>query len=308
MINWYLIFFKNDLFFIYQTGFRPSHSTQVLLYVVDCWHKAIDERKFVLTGFLDLAKAFDCVNRCVLLDKLAHYGVVHSSHTWFESYLSNQIQSVKFNGLLSKWGFVCVDVPQVSILGPLLFSIYVNVVKSSQFNMYADDTQLHCCGRDLSLVQKDFQGDIDQVQVWLQANRLQLNISKSVLMLIGSRQKLQSHKVSISIGGKDLMQVASTKYLGVVIDQHLTWQNHINHILKSVRSKVYGLCRLKPLPTSVLVTLYCGYVLPICDYCDTVWSPSTAVLSKSLERIHSRFVNSLSRADTFVRLTLAERR
>ena len=180
---------------------------------------------------------------------------------------------------------MCVDVPQGSILGPLLFSIYVNdlpnVVKSSQLNMYADDTQLHCCGRDLSLVQKDFQGDIDHVQVWLQANRLQLNISKSVLMLIGSRQKLQSHKVSISIGGKHLMQVASTKYLGVVIDQHLTWQNHI---LKSVRSKVYGLCCLKPLPTSVLVTLYCGYILPICDYCDTVWSPSTAVPSKSLER------------------------
>ena len=87
-------------------------------------------------------------------------------------------------------------------------------------------------------------------------------------MLIGSRQKVQSHKVSISIGGKDLMQVVSTKYLGVVIDQHLTWQNHINHILKSVWSKVYGLCRLKPLPTSLLATLYCGYVLPIFDYCD----------------------------------------
>ena len=65
---------------------------------------------------------------------------------------------------------------------------------------------------------------------------------------------------------------------------------------------------MKPLPTSLLATLYCGYVLPIFDYCDTVWSPSTTVLSKSLERIHSRFVNSLSRADTFVRLTLAERR
>ena len=85
MINWYLIFYLSIWFSLI--------SFHVLLYVVDCWRKAIDERKFVLMGFLDLTKAFDCVNHCVLLDKLAHYGVVHSSHTWFESYLSNQIQS-----------------------------------------------------------------------------------------------------------------------------------------------------------------------------------------------------------------------
>ena len=127
----------------------------------------------------------------------------------------------------------------------------------------------------------------------MQSNRLQLNVSKFALMLIGSHQKLKGHSVSISIGGRPLPQLQSTKYLGVVIDQHLTWQCHTEYILlKRIRTKLYGLHRLKPLPNSLLATLYCGYILPIFDYCDTIWSPPTAVLSKCMEKIH--FVGSLS--------------
>ena len=88
---------------------------------------------------------------------------------------------------------------------------------------------LHCCGTDLVVVQEQFQQDVDRVQVWMQSNRLQLNVAKSALMLIGSRQKLKDHNVSILIGGMPLPCVISTytKYLGVIIDQHLTWQCHI---------------------------------------------------------------------------------
>ena len=104
-------------------------------------------------------------------------------------------------------------------------------------------------------------------------------MAKSALMLIGSCQKLKDHNVSILIS-----RVISTKYLGVNIDQHLTWQCHIEYIVKKIRTKLFGLHCLKPLPNSLLATLYCGYILPIFDYCNTVWSPPTAVLSKSLER------------------------
>ena len=127
---------------------------------------------------------------------------------------------------------------------------------------------------------------------------------KLALMLIGSRQKLKDHNVSI--GGMPLPHVISTKYLGVIIDQHLTWRCHIEYILKKIRTKLFGLCRLKPLPNSHLATFYCGYILPIFDYCDTVWSPPIAVLSKSLHRIHSHFVGSLPCIDGFVKLTLVE--
>ena len=111
------------------------------------------------------------------------------------SYLCGRQQAVKCDDSLSAWGPVQVGVPQGSILGPLLFSIFVNdlpnVVTHAQINMYADDTELHCCGKDLRNVQCGLQLDLCKVQDWQQANRLQLNVSKSVIMLIGSWQKLQ---------------------------------------------------------------------------------------------------------------------
>ena len=152
------------------------------MHVVDCWRRAIDNGKIVVAGFLDLAKAFDCVNYDILLTKLRQYGIVGSTYLWFKSYLFNRQQRVSFQGHLSEWGVVSVGVPQGSILGPLLFSIYVNnlptVVRHSQLNMFADDTELHLSGRDLSSVQQDFQCDLDAIQAWLCVNRLQLNVSK----------------------------------------------------------------------------------------------------------------------------------
>ena len=113
-------------------------------------------------------------------------------------------------------------------MGPLLVSIFENdlpnVVAYAQINMYADDTELHCRCEDLQNVQCDLQLDLCRVQDWLQANRLQLNVSKSVIMLIGSWQKLQNRSVSVSFNGRALASVTSTCYLGVLIDQHLTWK------------------------------------------------------------------------------------
>ena len=101
-------------------------------------------------------------------------------------------------------------------------------------------------------VQDDLQSDLYRIQDWLQANRLQLNVSKSAIMLIGSWQKLWGRSVTVSINGKPLASVTSTRYLGVLIDQHLSWKLHINHVLNRVRSKLYALHRLKPLPGHLL--------------------------------------------------------
>ena len=125
----------------FQSGFRISHSTQdVLLHVVDCWHRTNDGGKFVVAGFLDLAKAFHCVHHGILLFKLEQYGIVGSTYSWFEEYLFSRQQFVSFQGCLCEWCTVSVGVPQGSIFGPLLYSVYVNdlptVVRHSQVNMY----------------------------------------------------------------------------------------------------------------------------------------------------------------------------
>ena len=185
------------------------------LYVTDRWREAIDKSMFTAAAFLDLSKAFDCVNHNILLSKLACYGVTGGSLVWFASYLSSRMQSVRLWGSSSGWGLVCAGVPQGSILGPLLFSVYVNdlltVTQDCQLNMYADDMEIHCSNADLSVAQHCLQSDLDSVQLWLRANLLSLNVRKSHAMLIGSRQKLQDHDLCIFVGGVQLSRVPFLK-------------------------------------------------------------------------------------------------
>ena len=153
-----------------------------------------------------------------------------------------------------------MGVPQGSILGPLLFSIYVNdlptVVKHSQMNMYADDTELHLCGHDLLSVQHAFQCDLDAVQAWLCINRLQLNVSMSAVKLIGTRQRITHRNVTVHIGGgQALTAIPHIKHLGVFIDQHLTWQKHSEYVLQRIRRNLHCLYRLQPLSHTILFQL-----------------------------------------------------
>jgi len=296
-----------------QSGFRPQHSTQdVLVHVTDCWRKAIDESKFTAAAFLDVSKAFDCVNHDILLSKLAYYGVVGDSLVWFASYLSRRWQRVCFQGVASEWGVVHVGVPQGSILGPLLFSIYMNdlpsVTQDCQLNMYCDDMELHYSSGDLLLAQSGLQSDLDSVDFWLRTNRLCLSVKKSSVMLIGSRQKLRDSVLCIKIDGKQLSQVPALKYLGVYIDENLTWQKHSQYVYQRVQSRLHCLYRLRPLPNELLNKLYRTFVLPLLDYCDVVWSPSSVQYFKRFERIHSKFCSSVSTTHSYFCCTLAERR
>ena len=192
-----------------QSGFRPQHSAQdVLVYVTDCWRKAIDESKFTAAAFLDVSKAFDSVNHDILLSKLACYGVMDNSLMWFASYLSGHRQRVTLRGSFSDWGMIRAGVPQGSILGPLLFSIYMNdlpsVVRGCQLNMYADDTELHCSSGDLFSAQHGLQCDLDSIEFWLRTNQLSLNVGKSHVMLIGSRQKLRNSDLCVTVNDRQL--------------------------------------------------------------------------------------------------------
>ena len=160
-------------------------------------------------------------------------------------------------------------------------------------NLYADDAELHCSHPDLSMVETHVQSDLDAVASWLCSSRLCLNVLKSNAMLIGSRQKISNKALNVSVGGAALRQVTSIRYLGVLIDSTLSWSLHVYNIVARVRSRLSSICHYGTLPPAVVCLLYSAFVLPLFDYCNVVWCPTTAKLTGLIERVHSKFVNRL---------------
>ena len=146
----------------------------MLLYVTDKWLRTIDEGRYIGAVFLDLAKAFDTVDHLILCTKLMYYGFRGSSHDLFHSYLAQRQQRVLFQSRMSKWAAVSIGVPQGSILGSLLFALYVNdlpsVVSHCLLNLYADDTEICCSDSDLQTVENCLQSDLTSVATWLGAH------------------------------------------------------------------------------------------------------------------------------------------
>ena len=215
-------------------------------------------------------------------------------------------------GLTSMWGGIHVGVPQGSIMGPLLFSIYMNdlpnVVQICELNLYADDMEMHYSNANLASTERDLHHDIQSVNLWFCVNLFTLNIRKPNVVLIGSRQKLRNYDLSISVDGKQLSRVSSVKYLDLHIDENLSWHQHTANVVQRVYSRIHCLNHVCPLPIELLAKLYLAFVLPILDYCDVVWTPSSVQHFKCLERLHSRFNSPPSSNDFSAFMTLAEQR
>ena len=190
--------------------------------------------------------------------------------------------------------------------------IYVNdlptAITDVDVNLYADDTELHYCHSDFRQLECILQCAVTQLFIWLVANKLKLSVPKSSSMLIGTRQRISGKTLHLSLDSLPLQQVSTVRYLGVYIDQHLTWHQHVEYVLRRVRGKLYSINRLKPLTPTVLKLLYQAHVLPIIDYCDVVWVPTNVGHLKRLERLHSRFSSYDSARSSAFNLTLVERR
>ena len=167
-----------------QFGFRASHSVNhALIIMTESIKNSLDNKTFGCGIFLDLQKAFDTVNHQILLDKLEHYGIRGTALTWFKAYLSNRSQYVSVNGYSSNQLNVTCGVPQGSVLGPLLFLIYINDLPNSSsklsFYLFADDTNIYFESHSLSILQKVVNKELRNVRKWLDANKLALNIDKT---------------------------------------------------------------------------------------------------------------------------------
>ena len=252
----------NDVFFLNQFGFRKKHSTaHSLIEITEQIKESVDEGKFGCGIFIDLKKAFDTVNHQILLTKLEHYGVRGALLKWFESYLTNRKQYVFINGVSSDTLLMTCGVPQGSVLGPLLFLLYINdlpnISDKLNFFLFADDTNIYYESNDLKTLEKVVNHELKSLTLWLNLNRLALNVSKTNFVIFRSSKKPINHNVTLILNRKAIAQKDHVKYLGVLMDQHLTWKKQIINVSKKISRGVGILAKLRNFVTlDILINIY----------------------------------------------------
>ena len=267
-----------------QFGFRSKRSTATALSSF-ADEVLLNMEKGHICGavFLDLTKAFDTVDHGILMSKLSSVGVSPSALEWFKSYLSNRKQRTSCENELSDALPVTFGVPQGNILGPLLFLVYINdlpaVIEHSEVSLYADDTVLYCFSKEPRQLESKLNEDLYNVALWLKANKLTLNLSKTKSMLIGSNRKLANvSSLSLSIFDCDLDSVKKFKYLGIILASDFTWSDHVEYVISKVNQRLGLLRRIKHLlPFTARLLFYNSLVLPVFDYGDLVWGDKNNV-------------------------------
>ncbi len=285
---------ENNILSTEQSGFRPNHSTETaLLDVTDYILNGMDKGKATGIVFLDLRKAFDTVNHDLLLKKLHDIGVRGIELAWFKSYLSDRKQSTAYQGTLSAYEDITIGVPQGSILGPLLFCIFVNDLPkflTCKTVLYADDTALMFSSNDKNVLNINLNNNLKQVSEWLQRNKLSLNIAKTKYMICGTRQCIENFdNMSVLINDSEIEQVQTFKYLGIWFDPLLKWDYQVQNTSKKVSQRIGLVSRLRKfVPFKTTKLLANCLVLPYFDYCSLVWRNCSKDLSNKLQVLQNR--------------------
>ena len=268
-----------------QSAYLKRHSTQTSLHrVIDDWLEQIHDNSLTGACLLDISKCFDSINHEILLKKLEMYGITGNELDWFSSYLKNRKQMVFFQEDSSDFQEVYSEVPQGSVLGPLLFLLFINDVSNfttegCALNMYADDVIIYTSAETSDELQMKLQLCVDNVHQWYNMNRLTVNKKKSAVMVIGSKAQLQSlnlDQFSINLDSNKIEFVNKAKYLGLLVKDDLSWDDHILQLCKTMNYYVHVLRRLnKIFPKQLLLKIYKSYVQSKLDYGLSIWGCTT---------------------------------
>ena len=296
-------FNQHNVLYKYQFGFRQNYNTsQALTILMDEISNAFNNNEIIVGIFLDFKKAFDTLDHNILKAKLTKYGVRGSAFEWICSYLKNRKQFVSYNDSQSIHLPITCGVPQGSILGPLLFLIYVNdishVSKLTLPILFADDTNLFFRGKNLDKIIVMMNTELKNIYKWVLSNKLSLNIDKTNFMVFKTKNKRVLANNDVKINNTKLTRVISTKFLGIILDENLTWFNHITY-LKTKISKGLGIIikTRKLFNEKVLHTLYHSFIYPYLTYCIEIWGSAANIHLELLLLIQKKYVRIATHAE-----------
>ena len=254
---------KHKCIYKLQFGFRTKHSTNhALINITETIRSALDSKKIAAGIFVDLQKAFDTVNHEILIQKLNHYGVRGTVNKWFLSYLSNRSQSVSILGFESDILTIKHGVPQGSVLGPLLFLIYINdlnaAIKYSKVYHFADDTNLLNVSNDPRKVQKQLNIDLKLLYKWLLANKISLNCAKTESIIFYIPGHKPTYNFKLKMNGHLVRPSEYIKYLGIYLGSTLhPGKAHCDILVKKLKRANGMLCKIRHyVPPTELKSIY----------------------------------------------------
>lgn len=287
-----LIHYFENIFHPYLSAFRPGFGCNTaLLRIVEDWKKAIDGNKFTAAILMDLSKAFDCLPHDLLLLKLQAYGLSDSAMKLISSYLSNRKQCVKVGVNFSIWKDIYKGVPQGSILGPVLFNIFLNdifnFVKNGILYNYADDNTLSYSDTDINKVVEILEQESLNLIHWFSHNQMKANPDKFQALAIGLKTAKQN--ISFDLDGNKIMCDDEVKLLGVTIDSQMKFNTHISNIVKKASRQLNVLKRIgKNLTKLGKLTIYFSFIMCNFNYCPVVWHFCGENNTKKIEKIQKR--------------------
>ena len=269
---------QKELFYDLQFGFRNNTSTNhALIHITEKKNrKALDNGFFACGVYIDLQKAFDTVKHSILINKLSYYGVRGIANNWFKTLLTNRQHFTSIEENSSDKITNTHGLPQGSVLGPLLFLIYINdlhkAIKNSDVYHYADDTNLLLTHKSPKKINKLINQDLTTLCKWLRANKISLNAAKTEIIIFRRKNTQVLKKLNFCLSGQKIEVTDQVKYLGILLNNTLTWVTHLNDLIKKLNCAIGLLVKIRHYtPKFSLKGIYCSIFNSHLIYGCQVW-------------------------------------